>query len=71
MESFCKLIRQDNIFIAKLDELGTIVWKNCDGKNTVQQILKIVKKEFPKEVNIDQRLFLFIQQMKELSYIDY
>ena len=70
-KSFCKVIRKENMFTANMDKLGSLVWKNCDGKNTVKQILKIVKKEFPEEKNIDQRLFSFIQQMGILSYIGY
>jgi len=31
---------------------------------------KVLDKEFPKEKNIDQRLFLFIQQMIGLNYIE-
>ena len=70
-KSFCKLIKKENTFIANLDKLGTIVWKNCDGKNTVKRILEIIKKEFPKEKDIDQRFFLFLQQMKNLKYINF
>jgi hypothetical protein len=70
-KSFCRLIKKENIFTANLDNIGSIVWKNCNGKKTVKQILEELKKEFPEEKNIDQRLFLFIQQMKNLNYIDY
>ena len=70
-KSFCKIIRKDDVFVANMDKLGSLVWKNCDGKKTVKQILEIIKKEFPKEENIDQRLFLFLQQMKSLNYIDF
>ena len=69
--SLCKLVKKDNIFIANMDKLGSIVWKNCDGKSTVKEILDLIKAEFPKEKNIDQRLFLFIQQMIGLNYIEY
>jgi len=70
-KSFCKVIRKENMFTANMDRLGSIVWKNCDGERTVGQILEIVKKEFPEEKNMDQRLFSFIQQMGSLNYIDY
>ena len=70
-KSFCNIIKKENTFTANLDKLGSLIWENCDGKNTVKQILKIVKKEFPNEKNIDQRLFFFIQQMKSLNYIGY
>ena len=69
-KSFCKVIRKDNMFNANMDKIGSIVWKNCDGKNSVKDILEILKKEFPKEENIDQRLFLFLQQMYSLHYIE-
>ena len=54
-----------------MDKLGTIVWKNSDGEKSVKDILKIIKKEFPKEENIDQRLILFLQQMLSLRYIEF
>ena len=70
-KTFCKVIRKENMFIANLDRLGSLVWENCDGEKTVDKILEIVKKEFPGENNMDQRLFSFIQQMVSLNYIDY
>ena len=70
-KSFCKLIRKKDTFTAKLDKLGSLVWENCDGKKTVKQILEIIKKEFPKEENLDQRFFLYLQQMRNLKYIDF
>ena len=69
-KSFCRVIKKDNYFMGNLDKLGSIVWQNCDGINTVKDVLKIVKKEFPDEKNIDQRLFLFIQQLHSLRYLD-
>ena len=68
-KSFCKLIKKNNTFSANLDKMGTIVWKNCDGKHSVKNLLDFLKKEFPNEENIDQRLYLFLQQMKNLNYI--
>jgi hypothetical protein len=70
-KSFCKVIKKDNMFTANLDGIGSLVWKNCDGNNTVGQILEIMKKKISEQKNIDQRLFLFLQQMKGLNYIDF
>ncbi len=70
-KTFCKIIRKDENIIAKMDKIGTIVWKNCDGKKTVKDIHNILKKKFPKEENLDQRLFLFLSQMRTLKYIYY
>lgn len=69
-KSFCNLVRKENYFEASLDKIGSIVWKNCDGKKSVEDILKILKKEFPKEENIANRLYLFLQQIDNLGYID-
>jgi len=68
-KSFCKIIKKDDTFTANMDKIGSIVWENCDGKKTVKDILKILKKKVPKEVDIDQRLYLFLQQMNSLHYI--
>ena len=68
-KSFCKFIRKDENITAKMDKIGTTVWKKCDSKNNVKDILELLKKKFPKEENIDQRLFLFLQQMQSLNYI--
>ena len=70
-KSFCKIIKKDENFEANLDKMGSLVWKNCDGNKTVQQILEILKKEYSNEKDIDQRLFLFLQQMGVLGYLTY
>ena len=70
-KSFCKVIKKDDTFTANMDKIGSIVWKNSDGKKTVKEILEILKKEFPTEDEVDQRLFLFLQQMRSLNYLDY
>ena len=69
-KSFCKVIKKENTFTANMDKIGSIIWKNADGRNSVKDILEMLKKEFPKEENMDQRLFLFLQQMYNLCYID-
>ncbi len=68
-KSLCKIVRKDDNFIAKMDKIGTIVWKNCDGKKTVKHILEILQKKYPDDEDINQRLYLFLQQMNSLNYI--
>jgi len=70
-KSFCKVLKRDNTFKANLDKLGSSIWKQCDGTTSVKEILDVVTKEFPDGKNIDQRLFLFIQQLRALCYIVY
>ena len=71
-KSFCRVIKKEDYFIGNMDKLGSVVWQNCDGIKTVKNILEIVKKEFqdPDEKNIDQRLYLFIQQLHSLRYLN-
>ncbi len=68
-KSFCNLIKKDENIIAKMDKIGSLVWNKCDGKNSVKDILEVLKKKFPKEKEIDQRLFSFLQQMHSLRYL--
>ena len=70
-KKFCRLLRKDQMISADMDELGSLVWKYSDGSNTVADILRILEKEFPDQQNLDQRLFLFIQQMGQLYYLSY
>ncbi len=48
-----------------------MIWNHCDGTTFVKEILAVITKEFPDEKNLDQRLFLFLQQLRALSYITY
>lgn len=68
-KSFCNLIKKENEFTASMDKYGSIVWKNCNGKRTVKQILDIMEKKFPDDKEINQRLYLFLRQMQALGYI--
>jgi len=70
-KSFCKVLKRENTFEAHLDRLGSVIWNQCDGTTLVKDILIMITKEFPDEKNIDQRLFLFLQQMKALNYMTY
>jgi hypothetical protein len=67
--SFCNLLKKENEFTASMDKYGSLVWKNCNGKKTVKQILVLMEKNFPDEKEINQRLYLFLQQMQSLGYI--
>ena len=68
-KSFCKIIKKDDTFSAKMDSIGSVIWQESDGEKTVKEILEIVRKKFPDEKEIDQRLYYFLQQMYSLNYI--
>ena len=68
-KGFVKAVRKENTFTTNLDALGSSVWKQCDGNVTVKEILDKITVEFPDQEDIDQRLFLFLQQLHSLGYI--
>ncbi len=54
----------------KLDEIGTLVWKACNGRNSIVQISEQVTQRFCEEnESIEPRLFKFIQQMVKARLI--
>jgi len=64
-----KAVKKENAFTTNLDPLGSSVWKQCDGIVTVKEILDKITVEFPNQEDIDQRLFLFLQQLHSLGYL--
>jgi hypothetical protein len=66
---FNPFVKGEN-FIIKLDELGTEVWKNCNGKNTVKEIGKRLGKKFGPNIEpIYDRLNKFIIQLLRSKFI--
>jgi len=58
-------------FRIKLDDLGSAVWKNCDGKYSVKEIGEILGKEFGQEIEpIYDRLIKFILQLQRNKFIE-
>ena len=67
--TLCRVLQKDEMFTANLDVVGSFVWKQCDGRTSVKEILDRLQKKFPDEEHIDQRLFLFLRQMRQLRYL--
>jgi hypothetical protein len=65
------MLKRENKFEAHLDKLGSAIWNQCDGTRLVKDILEVMHMQFPDEKNLDQRLFLFLQQLNALNYITY
>jgi len=70
-KKFCKVVRKKDSFTADMDKIGSFIWKRCDGVKTVKEILDELTAEFSDQQQLDQRLFLFLQQMNQLNYIYY
>lgn len=44
-----KYFKKPQISYISLDNYGTVVWKNINGKNTIYDIVKLMEKAFPNE----------------------
>jgi len=59
-------------FKIHLDELGTSVWELIDGKRTVEQISALLRENLGEKIEpCEQRVCMFIQQLKSGDMIDY
>jgi hypothetical protein len=48
----------------KLDKRGTFIWKQCDGKNSVEKICRELMKQFGEEVKpAEERTILFFKEL--------
>ena len=53
-----------------LDELGSFVWKLCDGKYSVREISENLQEKFKGRANsVHERTVLFVQQMYQQNFI--
>ncbi|KAA0014836.1 PqqD family protein [Thermoplasmatales archaeon ex4484_30] len=66
----CKILKRPNYFLVNLDEIGSFIWKRCNGKNTVEDILKELEGKYGKEM-MKERLLVFLQMLKRNGYIEY
>ncbi len=58
-------------FKIKLDDLGSVVWKNFDGETTVQRLGEILAETFGKDIEpIYERLANFIFQLQRDKFIE-
>lgn len=54
----------------KLDEVGSFIWKHCDGERTVQEIGEKLKENFGDNVEpLYDRLGLFFQNLEKNKLI--
>ena len=55
----------------RLDEIGTLVWKNCDGNTSAQQMADQLRSKFGEKVEpAEDRLQHFITQMNRSRMIE-
>jgi hypothetical protein len=54
----------------ELNEVGKIVWSLCDGKHTVDDMVKTIREQYDtSDVNIAEDLASFLKRLVELNLI--
>lgn len=55
-----------------LDEIGSMVWENCDGKKSVREIANILEGHFGERVKpAEERLKLFFNTLYRSQFVRY
>lgn len=58
-------------FEIKLDDFGTLVWTNCDGKKSILQISDILKDKFGEQVEpVYERVSMFIKRLEQERIVE-
>ena len=64
------LLKQ-KFFKINLDEIGSLVWQNCDGRNSVENIVKIMQDEYKESQDqLLERAVQFILQLQKQKFIE-
>lgn len=69
-KAFCRLIRRPPHIDLHLDDLGSLVWKKCDGKHTVDAIFHILQAQF-QEKDLEDRLVQFLYDLNKNGLLTY
>ena len=68
----CNTLKKPDYFTVDLDEIGSLVWKKCDGEKNVGMILKEIKESmgerFEKE-DMKKRCYLFLHVLQRRGLI--
>jgi len=68
----CNTLNKPNHIIVNLDEMGSFIWKRCDGKTTIGEILDELKESmgerFEKE-GMEPRSFFFLHMLRNQGFI--
>ena len=59
------------MYEVKLDEIGTFLWRECDGGKNIYDISQDMVKEFGEEIEpVYERIKIFINMLKNLNAIE-
>ncbi len=67
---FQKIMKKPKKSVICLDEIGSFVWKNIDGKKTAEEIAQKLEQKFGKKVApVHQRLDKYLKILCEYKFI--
>ena len=67
-----KLFKRPKVSYISLDEYGSFVWQQMDGKRNVYEISKLVSERFGKDAEpVVERLVKYIQILYQNKFIGY
>ncbi len=55
----------------RLEQHGSVVWENIDGRSTVQEILDRLAGHFESEANYDARIITYLYQLEKDGFISF
>ena len=59
------------MYEVKLDAIGTLLWRECDGTNNIYDISQEMLKEFGDDIEpVYERIKIFINMLKNLNAIE-
>ena len=68
---WCSKYLRNPYYRIRLDDIGTLVWKSCDGSTTLSSILQSMREHFGTGVEpAEERLWRFLQTMRRSRLIE-
>jgi len=64
----CRVMKRPEHFYINLDDTGSFIWKRCDGKHTLGDILEELEREYGEEM-MRERLGIFIHILEKYGYL--
>ncbi len=66
----CRLFNKPDYFFVNFDEIGSFIWKHCDGKHSIEEILDMLEEKYGEEKMLE-RLYLFMKMLERGGYVQY
>lgn len=67
IKRFTGKVRIDRV---PLDRYGSFIWRNIDGKHTIEEIKNLLQGQQEEEIeNIEERIFHYFQELKKHQFI--